>query len=231
MWQSNRSGELMRILNCGESALLVEFDSLPEVAAFIVAAEAARAATDSPAVPDSHAAGITDLVPGARTVLVCFEGPASSAAAPTAAAAKAIAWIRSIESSPGAARPGREVEIPVHYDGPDLAAVAEIAGLTIAQVISAHTESEWTCAFGGFAPGFAYLAGGDPRLHMPRKATPRIQVPAGSVGLAGEFSGVYPRESPGGWQLLGRTAVALWDLGRNPPALIRPGDTVRFRAQ
>ncbi|HNP11666.1 MAG TPA: carboxyltransferase domain-containing protein, partial [Mycobacterium sp.] len=88
----------------------------------------------------------------------------------------------------------------------------------------------WRVGFGGFAPGFAYLVGGDPRLAVPRRAEPRTRVPAGSVGLAGEFSGVYPRESPGGWQLIGRTDAVLWDIDRTPPALLRPGMWVRFRA-
>ena len=95
-------------------------------------------------------------------------------------------------------------------------------------MIAAHTASPWRVAFGGFAPGFAYLTGGDPRLQAPRRAEPRPSVPAGSVGLAGEYSGIYPRSSPGGWQLIGRTAAALWDAGRQPPALLSPGRWVQF---
>lgn len=196
----------MRILPCGESALLVEFSSLAQVLAFTAAAELARGPM------------ITDLIPGARTVLVCFDGPTSEA------------WIRSVNPIAAQQLPSPVVEIPVRYDGEDLAEIAELTGLTAAQVVSAHTGTEWTCAFGGFAPGFGYLVGGDPRLHVPRRATPRVQVPAGSVGLAGEFSGIYPRSSPGGWQLLGRTDIELWDADRDPPALLRPGTVVRFRA-
>ncbi|WP_024794293.1 5-oxoprolinase subunit B family protein [Tomitella biformata] len=199
----------MRLLDCGESAILVEFNSLPEVLAFSAAAEAARGE------------GISDLVPGARTVLVCFEGLPRPAV---------TTWIRSISAAPAPARTATAVEIPVRYDGPDLDAVAELTGMTVAEVIDAHTETEWTCAFGGFAPGFGYLVGGGPRLRVPRRATPRVSVPAGSVGLAGEFSGVYPRSSPGGWQLLGHTDIELWNTGREPPALIHPGAVVRFRA-
>lgn len=117
------------------------------------------------------------------------------------------------------------------YDGPDLAAVAELTGLTEEEVVAAHTGSSWQVAFGGFAPGFAYLAGGDPRLQVPRRDQPRTTVPAGSVGLAGEFSGVYPRASPGGWQLIGRTDLVLWDLDRDPPALLAAGLRVRFEAR
>jgi KipI family sensor histidine kinase inhibitor len=118
----------------------------------------------------------------------------------------------------------------VTYDGADLAEVARLSGLTTAQVIAAHTATPLRVGFGGFAPGFAYLVGGDPRLHVPRRAEPRTRVPAGSVGLAGEFSGVYPRESPGGWQLIGRTDAALWDVTRDKPALLTPGMWVQFRA-
>ncbi|MET0315460.1 MAG: allophanate hydrolase subunit 1, partial [Rhodococcus fascians] len=120
------------------------------------------------------------------------------------------------------------VVVAVTYDGEDLSDVAEATGLTVAEVVRAHTEQTWTVAFGGFAPGFGYLVGQDDRLTVPRRTTPRTTVPAGSVGLAGEFSGVYPRSSPGGWQLIGRTDAVLWDVERDPPALLRPGVTVRF---
>jgi KipI family sensor histidine kinase inhibitor len=106
--------------------------------------------------------------------------------------------------------------------------VAALTGLTPAGVVAAHTGTPWRVAFTGFAPGFGYLEGGDPRLDVPRRAVPRVRVPAGAVGLAGRFSGVYPVESPGGWQLIGRTEAVLWDLDRDPPALLRPGTTVRF---
>jgi KipI family sensor histidine kinase inhibitor len=120
------------------------------------------------------------------------------------------------------------VEIPVVYDGPDLADVARLTGLAADEVVAAHTGTPWRVAFSGFAPGFAYLVGGDPRLAVPRRERSRTSVPAGSVGLAGEYSGVYPRSSPGGWQLIGRTDAVLWDLDREPPALLRPGGEVRF---
>ena len=99
-----------------------------------------------------------------------------------------------------------------------------------AQVIAAHTGSPWRVGFGGFAPGFAYLVGGDERLNVPRQSDPRTKVPAGSVALAGEFSAVYPRESPGGWQLIGHTDAVLWDVDRDKPALLIPGMLVQFRA-
>ena len=115
-------------------------------------------------------------------------------------------------------------------DGADLAEVAERTGLTTAQVINAHTGTPWQVGFGGFAPGFAYLIGGDPRLAVPRRSEPRSSVPAGAVGLAGEFTGIYPRRSPGGWQLIGHTGVVLWDIDRPNPALLTPGMWVQFRA-
>jgi KipI family sensor histidine kinase inhibitor len=102
--------------------------------------------------------------------------------------------------------------------------------LTTAQVIEAHTANPWNVGFCGFAPGFAYLVGGDPRLAVPRRSEPRPAVPAGAVGLAGEFTGIYPRRSPGGWQLIGRTDAALWDIDRPAPALLTPGTWVQFRA-
>ncbi len=118
----------------------------------------------------------------------------------------------------------------VVYDGPDLEEVARLTRMTPAEVVAAHTGTAWRVAFGGFAPGFAYLVGGDPRLDVPRRDSSRPKVPAGAVGLAGGYSGVYPRSSPGGWQLLGTTDAVLWDVDRDPPALLAPGSTVRFVA-
>jgi KipI family sensor histidine kinase inhibitor len=116
----------------------------------------------------------------------------------------------------------------VQYDGPDLAEVAKLTGLSVDGVIAAHTGTEWKVAFGGFAPGFAYLTGGDPRLEVPRRSEPRTAVPSGSVALAGEFSAIYPRSSPGGWQLIGRTDIAVFNPDREPPALLHAGAVVRF---
>lgn len=123
------------------------------------------------------------------------------------------------------------VSVPVVYDGPDLQEVAELTGLSVDEVVAAHTGSQWRVAFAGFAPGFAYLVGGDPRLDVPRRSEPRTRVPVGAVGLAGHFSGIYPRSSPGGWQLIGHTDEVLWDEHRDPPALLRPGWGVRFEAR
>jgi KipI family sensor histidine kinase inhibitor len=121
-----------------------------------------------------------------------------------------------------------QVVIGVRYDGTDLDEVSRLTGLSPAEVVLAHTGMPWRVAFGGFVPGFGYLVGGDPRLQVPRRGSPRATVPAGSVALAGEFTGVYPRSSPGGWQLIGTTDAVLWDPTRVPPALLTPGATVRF---
>ncbi len=102
----------------------------------------------------------------------------------------------------------------MHYNGEDLAEVAQILGITVDEVVQRHTGSEYTVAFTGFAPGFAYLSGGHPSLNVPRRSTPRTRLPAGSVALAGTFSGVYPQASPGGWQIIGTTPVAMWDITR-----------------
>ncbi|EKF25487.1 allophanate hydrolase subunit 1 [Mycolicibacterium hassiacum DSM 44199] len=202
----------------GDRALLLEFDSTEAVLAW---AEAIRAA---------NLPGVIDIVPAARTVLVKLDGPRYQQ--PTR---QRLAKLHVPRSAASALTPPEtvDVELAVIYDGPDLAEVAELTGLTPEQVVAAHTGTPWRVGFSGFAPGFAYLVGGDPRLQVPRRAEPRTQVPAGSVGLAGEFSGVYPRQSPGGWQLIGRTAPGqppMWDVNRDQPALLLPGMWVRFRA-
>jgi KipI family sensor histidine kinase inhibitor len=208
-----------RVLPSGERAVLVEVDSLAEVLALHQQLWA-----------DHSTPGLLDAVTGARTLLLVAE----STAALAGIRSRAHEALRELDTSPpteGHDDPTREpsvVEIAVHYDGPDLTEVAERTGLSPSDVVAAHTGRPWLVGFAGFAPGFAYLVDGDPRLHVPRRASPRTQVPAGSVGLAGKFSGIYPRASPGGWQLVGRTDQTLWDLDRDPPALLRPGQRVRF---
>jgi KipI family sensor histidine kinase inhibitor len=199
----------MRLLPCADAGILVELADLDEVLALY-----AELADDRPA-------GVVDLVPAARTLLLRLD-PA------VADAAEVERAVRSSRPRRGARPQVGEVEIPVVYDGEDLEEVGDLTGLGARGVVEAHTGQEWTVAFGGFAPGFGYLVGTDDRLHVPRRSTPRTKVPAGAVALAGEFAGVYPRESPGGWQLLGRTSVEMWDLDREPPALLVPGVRVRF---
>lgn len=166
--------------------------------------------------------GQLDVLAAAATVLLSFS---THAAARQAASDVVTAHLDHADAATG-----KTVDIDVIYDGEDLAEVGEVTGLGERGVIEAHTGTEWTAAFGGFAPGFAYLvAPGDP-LEVPRRDSPRTAVPAGSVALAGRFSAIYPQRSPGGWQLIGHTNAPLWDVNREEPALIRPGDTVKYRA-
>ncbi|TYL45980.1 allophanate hydrolase subunit 1 [Nocardioides sp. BGMRC 2183] len=174
---------------------------------------------------------VVDLVPAARTVLlVARPGVDPRRLRELLPPPDALVADRPANRAGGGDGPGSadEVEIPVTYDGPDLDEVGELTGLGPAGVVAAHTGGVWRVAFCGFAPGFGYLVGGDPRLEVPRHETPRQRVPVGAVGLAGTFSGVYPRSSPGGWQLIGRTDLVLWDVDRQPPALLAPGTSVRF---
>ena len=211
-----------RLLPYGDRALLVEVD---EVADVVLLADAVRSGPLADLVED--------VVPGARTVLlVARHGSLTELGERCRAEFAVVPDEKHLDlADSGAFRQGLSaapIEIPVTYDGPDLAEVARLTGLGEDEVVAAHTGSPWRVAFGGFAPGFAYLAGGDPRLQVARRRDPRTRVPAGAVGLAGEFSGVYPRESPGGWQLIGRTEAVMWDLDRDPPALLAAGATVRF---
>ena len=162
--------------------------------------------------------GLVDVVPGHRTVLVTWDGE------PPEVIELAEAALRDDQAPPT----GASVEIPVRYDGPDLEEVAGLTALSPEEVAARHLRAEYVVGFLGFAPGFAYLLGGDERLGVERRAEPRERVPAGSVGLAGPYSGIYPRESPGGWQLIGSTTAVLFDATRDSPALLSPGDRVRF---
>lgn len=190
----------VQILRVGRDAVLVEVASSAE------AVSLARWARDR---------GLArDVVPGALTVLL--DGLVDPARLP----ASLSPW------RPGETPAGPLVEVPVVYDGPDLADVAARWGCSPDDVATRHQETELVAAFCGFAPGFAYLSGLD--VDVPRLATPRTRVPAGSVALAGTWCGVYPTASPGGWRVIGRTDVVLWDAARTPPALLAPGTRVRF---
>jgi KipI family sensor histidine kinase inhibitor len=200
------------VLDYGDQALLLQFDSTAEVLAW----------TD--ALREAAMRGVLDIVPAARTVLLKLDGSGRQSAIRRRLGTLTVA--------PGAAVPTtvEPTVIDVVYDGADLVEVADLSGMTAAQIIEAHTANPWTVGFCGFAPGFAYLVGGDPRLAVPRRSEPRPSVPAGAVGLAGEFTGIYPRRSPGGWQLIGHTDAVLWDIDRPDPALLTPGMRVQFRA-
>jgi len=204
-----------RVLRCGASAALVEVADLPDVLRLYQALLTHR--------PQ----GVVELVPAARTVLVAFDSAVTGF--DELGATIAEAWDAAVESElePGG-RDTAVVEVPVRYDGPDLAEVARLTGLDEAEVVRRHTDNDYRSGFCGFVPGFAYLTGLDDGLHVPRRVEPRTRVPAGSVALADEFTAVYPRSSPGGWQLIGHSDIELWDLGRDPPALLAPGTPVRF---
>lgn len=203
------------MVDYGDQALILQCDSTDEVLAWTEALRAAR-------LP-----GVVDIVPAAVTVLVKLDGPRFQGVTRQRIRRLRVA---ADAMNPDASDPADDIVIDVVYDGPDLADVAGHTGLSPAQVINAHTSTRWRVGFGGFAPGFAYLIGGDERLRVPRRPEPRTSVPAGAVGLAGEFSAVYPRQSPGGWQIIGHTDAVLWDIDRPEPALLTQGRWVRFRA-
>jgi len=194
----------------GESGLLLEVADLETVHRLVAALRSAGLA------------GVVDIVPGYSTVLVTGEPERLDLAG---LARDLPSW----ELPPAGSVAGRLVEIDVVYDGEDLDEVCRLTGLSAAEVVRRHTAPAYVVAFLGFSPGFPYLAGLDEALHVPRRETPRTSVPAGSVGLAGDQTGVYPSASPGGWRLIGRTDVVLFDVNREPPALLTPGDHIRFR--
>jgi KipI family sensor histidine kinase inhibitor len=199
----------LAVLRYGDRALLVEVAGLDAVAAV-------RAALERDPLP-----GQVDLVPAARTVMVLLDRPPADTD---------TARLCSLSLTPPPADDAvRAVDLPVVFDGPDLDDVASLTGLAVPRLAEELTAAELTVAFGGFAPGFGYLTGLPEHLHVPRRSTPRTRVPPGSVGLAGPFAGAYPRASPGGWQLVGRTDAVLFDVDRDPPALLRPGARVRLR--
>ena len=192
----------MLLRRCGTDALLVEVDSLTEVAAV-------RAALHG-------LSGVEELVPAARTVLVKGALPQVRKA------------LETVDLTRAPATESREVTIPVTYDGPDLDLVAQTAGISTDEVVELHTAATYEVAFCGFSPGFGYLTGLPAPLRQPRLDSPRTKVPAGSVGIAGEFTAAYPRATPGGWRLIGRTELTLFDPRAETPALLAPGDEVRF---
>jgi KipI family sensor histidine kinase inhibitor len=201
----------VRVRPAGERGLLVEVEELETVHRL----HAALRELDPP--------GVVELVPAYRTVLIVAEPDRAGVLDELATA------LPELELPPAEAVAGETVEVPVRYDGEDLPEVARLTGLEAEEVVRRHTTPEYTVAFLGFSPGFPYLVGLDPALEVPRRDTPRTSIPAGSVGLAGNQTGIYPTASPGGWQLIGRTEVTLFDPARDPPALLAPGTRLRFR--
>jgi 5-oxoprolinase (ATP-hydrolysing) subunit B len=171
---------------------------------------------------------VSEVIPGMNNLTLLLRDPQHNAL-------DAIESLQRWWEESEAQRPeSRLVEIPVVYGGdagPDLTVVAEHAGMTPRQVVELHSSTDYVVYFIGFQPGFPYLGGLDSRLHTPRRAEPRVIVPAGSVGIGGSQTGVYPLATPGGWQLLGQTAINLFDPQQQPPTLLRPGDSVRFVPQ
>ena len=200
----------MRVRPAGERGLLVEVEELETV-------HRLHAALRALAPP-----GVVELVPAYRTVLIVAE-PGRAGVLDELAAT-----LPELELPPAEAVAGETVEVPVRYDGEDLPEVARLTGLSAEEVVRRHSAPEYTVAFLGFSPGFPYLVGLDPALEVPRRDTPRTSIPAGSVGLAGNQTGIYPTASPGGWRLIGRTELRLFDPARDPPALLAPGARLRF---
>ena len=214
----------MKLHDYGDRAVLIETDHVVAVRNHLLA--------------QAHP-NISAVVPAARTVLVEFTGRRPDLA-------RLLAQIEQLDSggfathtgadsplsaSTGSAAADTVLELAVYYDGADLAAVADRSGLSSAEVVRRHADREYVVQFCGFSPGFGYLTGLDEQLKLPRRGTPRTSVPAGSVAIADEFTGIYPRASPGGWHLLGHTEASLFDVQRDPPALLTPGRRVRFVPQ
>jgi KipI family sensor histidine kinase inhibitor len=211
----------VKIRECGESMLLVELepaiDPVVNERAIVLAAR----------LRQRGARGVRDVAPGYCTIGVHFDPLQTDLAALAHAIQAEYSAIETLDTISDRA----PIEIPVQYGGaagPDLGAVAHFAGCSEAEVIARHTQRIYRVYMLGFVPGFSYMGRVDPSIAAPRHRVPRERVPAGSVGIAGGQTGVYPVESPGGWQLIGRTATVMFDAGRSRPSLLSAGDLVRF---
>jgi len=219
----------MKLEPLGDSAVIATLGSDIDGATF------ARVLCLAEAIAASRRPGITDVVPAFGTV-AAFYDPAEFAEPPGDAYGEVCRFLESCAERAGPAAPapaGRLVEVPVCYGGgfgPDLGRVAELCGMAEAEAVSLHSGAEYLVHAIGFTPGFPYLGGLPERLRTPRRDTPRAHVPAGSVAIGGSQTGVYPVGSPGGWQIVGRTPIALFRPLERPASLLRPGDRVRFRA-
>ena len=209
--------ELPTIVQLGDDALLVTFAHTISWDVGVTVRAAARR------IREMRLESVADVVPAYTTLAVYFDGTRIS----FAAMAEKVAPIVAASDASQEGEPAM-IEIPVRYDGPDLAEVAERTGLTIDEVIDRHTRRTYRAYASGFQPGFAYLGDLDEALVLPRRATPRLRVQPGSVAIAGAQTAVYPLQTPGGWHLIGTTPIVMFDANRSPPALIRPGDLVRF---
>ncbi len=205
------------IQQLGDDALLVTFGRTISWEIGVRVRTAARR------IRDTHLPSVTDVVPAYTTLAVYFDSRESSFATVSSAVASLID-----DTTVGDSGGSTLVEIPVRYDGPDLAEVAERTGLTRDELIEKHCSRTYRAYMTGFAPGFTYLGDLDEALVLPRRTNPRVRVPAGSVAIAGAQTAVYPLVTPGGWHLIGTTSIAMFDPERDPPALLRAGDSVRF---
>ncbi|WP_052314428.1 5-oxoprolinase subunit B family protein [Nocardia thailandica] len=207
-----------RIRAAGDRALLITLDDPGPVQRLAAA------------LRDYAIAGVQDVLPAAETVLVTLHATRYL----PQVRRELRALLERLDDEPGngdvsrGTGSGDVLEVPVRYDGEDLPEVARLLGMTVAEVVAAHTGTVWRCAFVGFAPGFGYLTSPDGRLTVPRRDRARTAIPPGSVALAGGYSAVYPRGTPGGWQLIGSTDLRMWAVDRDPPALVRAGTEVRF---
>jgi KipI family sensor histidine kinase inhibitor len=208
----------VKITACGDSLLLVELE--PAIEPLINE----RAIQLAARLRERGARGVRDVAPGYSTVGVHFDPLRTDLAALERAIESEFANLAALDAI--ADRP--PIEIPVRYDGPDLEAVAAHAGCAVAEVVERHSARVYRVYMLGFIPGFAYMGRVDPSLAMPRHRVPRERVPAGSVGIAGLQTGVYPVDSPGGWQVIGHTSTVMFDVHRPRPSLLAAGDLVRF---
>jgi 5-oxoprolinase (ATP-hydrolysing) subunit B len=196
-------------------------------AAFLVDVEPVQRHAVARALTDGQFTGVVDIVPGERSVLVTFD-PRTFDPAGTDADVLADLVGSAIAGESPPTPTAAVVDVSVHYDGADLDEVAALTGLSTSEVVARHVAGDYVVAFMGFAPGFGYLDGLDPALHVPRLSTPRTRVEAGAVAIAGARTCIYPRASPGGWRVLGHTLDVLFDASANPPALLRAGVRVHF---
>jgi len=200
----------MNLRPMGDGALLVE------------TRDSAEAQNLRRALLAESPAGVKQLIPGYRSLLLVAD--------PLVTDLDALATrLPELLRTPAPARAAKFHEVPVSYGGEDLDVAAKLLGMSAEEVVRRHSAATYTVAFLGFAPGFPYLTGLDPKLEMPRLATPRTRTPEGAVAVAGEFTGIYPQATPGGWRVLGRVHLKLFDAAREPPTLFAPGDQVRFK--
>lgn len=213
----------LAVKQVGDAALIIDVTAAPIDANKVLSTVMALHSAIMEAIRNEHLVGVVDIIPAAETIMLTVD-PAQLPPAQAAEVIKALP----VSDSASALAPPTTVEIPVTYDGVDLTDIARALEVTTQELIAIHTSTQWIAAFGGFAPGFMYLTAANYPLQVPRRSSPRTGIPAGSVGLAGSYSAVYPQQSPGGWQIIGTTREIMWESNRDRPSLIQPGDAVQF---